>query len=1219
MSILGNYGKVNVLLRLCLVLSVAMAGILCRAVELTDFREPHPWNPRRWHVNAGTFADGTWTLDFANRPHADLMSSIDIPVSPKRFFVDVEADAEAAGTRLTIWTVSGGWVSRDFGTIAAASNGAKTVRQTFAIDADLTKDWKWASNGRTINPKWSRMPRPSRFLGFHVFRNMCRAAHPKIRFLSVRVEGWPENSAPEVRLVPPRGDEPPRQLGAYVINAATNDLSEGTLQVAVEDWDGHAAGTVTANVRNLKGGESRYVTLDLPSCPADKNYCRYRSAWLEDGVRKAGVLPFETSWTRPVTSEGTRDLRPELPWGMNLVLARNQPFDCFSGYEPAFDEAAFARMEQKAELARKAGVKWDRFEIQPPFLRPTKDQWNWELYDRIVDVLNRNGISGFGLVCGFPKWVKPYTEEAYRVYCETLQAIVRRYRGKMHGWEIWNEPNIHFWTGPKEEYFKLQDRAFGAVREVDPTVPVIGLSAASTPEMYDFAKKFFASGARYTEISVHTYRTGFNEGAFLDELKMLSDMGKGTRLWISEMGWTTGGNVMQTADEHAQAAYLARVYLAVAGSPHAAVMNWYDFVDDGFNFNYSEENFGILRRDLTPKPAYRAMAQIGNLFTQGKPALRKVPLAAGFALWTFTMDGKSVVWTDCERSVRAKVVLSGEAEVSNLMGEPLGRTNGAAVYSLDGEHPLFFSREVTSVEQVKPPLKSGDIRVVSLEAVGSAGQARPYLRALPPTGADVPTKLKVRLESSLPSAISPELKVTVRDWDGRVVADFVSVAKDLRSGERRIVEIDLPKLPADRNYFQFLVRNDLVESETSWTRPLADEGTRDLRPDLPWGMNVCVYRNADPTCFGPAASDDEASPAGWQRMEERAALARRCGIKWVRMEVSVKRIRPDRDTWDWEFTDRMVDALHRNGISIFGDLMWFPKWTKWFTGEAYGEYFKVVRAAAQRYRGKVLGWEIWNEPNIHFWKGTQFEYFNLITQSFYRIREVDEDVPVIGLSLSGVDVDYARAFSGRWWERFTDFSFHTYRAELDEDLFLDDIRKMSAAGKECPVWLSEMGWSTGGQAMQTCGEHDQASRLAREYMTAAGSGRVRAVCAYGFVDDGFNADYSEDRFGILRRDLTPKPSYRALASVFHAFTSGKGKLEKHLLDGGIKLWIFRMGDRAAAWTDSATPVSVTFRADGPVKAVNLMGEPLAEGSGAVTVSLDISHPVLFTGAVFLVE
>lgn len=1488
-----------------LFLATIHAFVAGGAVELTDFQEPHPWNQRRWYVNSGTFVDGEWIPDFAMHPHGDLLNSIDIPVSPIRFILEIEANAESAGAQLSIWTVSGAWVSKDVGTISAPTNGAQTIRQVFEIDADLSKDWKWVSNGKQISPKWKRMPRPSRFLGFHMFKGGCKVSKPKIRFVSFRVEGWPEDSAPAIRVMPPSGGEPPRQIAIHAINASMNALPTGTLEVVVEDWDGHRIGKASTSIVDLRGGESRFVQLEAPTYPSGKNYFRYHATWMEDDIQKVGVPPSETSWTRPITYEGTRDHCPELPWGMNLVLSRNQALDRFNGYDPEFTEEAYARMLQKAELARKAGIKWDRFEISPRDLRPTRDEWNWELYDRLVTALSTNGISGFGLVCGFPKWVKPYTEESYVAYCDTLKAIVRRYRGRVHGWEIWNEPNIHFWTGPEDDYFKLVDRAYATIRQVDDKVEVIGLSAASMPDMQQFVERFAKSGARHTGMSVHTYRERFNEGEFLADLKRMSETDGGRRLWISEMGWTTGGRAMQRADEHRQASCLARVSLATAGSPHAAVMNWYDFVDDGFNFNYSEENFGVLRRDLTPKPSYRALSEIGNRFTKGKPELRKVPLAKDYAIWIFNMGGSGAVWTDCDTPRNVVVTTADNTSAFNLMGERIATSQKEFLLSLDGEHPVLFDGTIVDAEVVQRQVSAGEFRMdfdfsdgktngvehrlepekstdlawaksvtfeadapegvklmvqvqdasgqgvvvdlpvlspgrhrytadftrctrhwfgaddgfphyplsylrfhvealrrnvkggpfgsvifsdptfavwteseraclpgkieqdcapivlstfdepsswnprrwkphgceftngvvtvdfaahqnaeivtgfhipivprkflltveapaeaagtrfglmptwntggtlhgifgrlakpadgattirqtleltgdmtntiwsgaggsakfnrkvlpypsrvwgitiakgdaprktfpfrlVSLEAIGPAGRARPYVRALPPKGDVAPRRLSVLLVNGQAETISQPLLVAISDWEGASVAKASTVVADLLSGETRRVEIELPELPSDRNYFRFNVQAGLMATETSWTRPLEGEGSCELRPDLPWGMNVCVYRNANPTCFGHAAADEDASPEGWRRMEERAGLARACGVKWDRMEVSVKRIRPDRDTWDWTFTDRMVDILTRNGISIYGDVMWFPRWTEGFTGSAYGEYFQVVREAAKRYRGRIRGWEIWNEPNIHYWRGQKTEYFNLITQSYYRIREEDPDAAVIALSLCGADLGYVKEFTGRWWERFTDISFHPYRAVPDESLFLKDLYRMSAAGNSRPLWLSEIGWATGGMAMQTCSEHEQASRLVRMYLTAAGSRCVRVINGYDFVDDGFNSDYSEDSFGVLRRDLSPKPAFRALGLLFRTLTSGKGSLERHVLRAGSLLWIFRMGNHAVVWTDSVDRTRVRLQAPIGVEVTNLMGERLLTVQDKCELDLDADHPVVFS-------
>src|SRR5262249_39175387 len=54
-----------------------------------------------------------------------------------------------------------------------------------------------------------------------------------------------------------------------------------------------------------------------------------------------------------------------------------------------------------------------------------------------------------------------------------------------------------------------------------------------------------------------------------------------------------------------QAAYLVRMQLAnlLDGVPLSI---WYDWKDDGPDPKEREHNFGIVARDLTPKPAYRA-------------------------------------------------------------------------------------------------------------------------------------------------------------------------------------------------------------------------------------------------------------------------------------------------------------------------------------------------------------------------------------------------------------------------------------------------------------------------------------------------------------------------------------------------------------------------------------------------------------------------------------
>ena len=45
-------------------------------------------------------------------------------------------------------------------------------------------------------------------------------------------------------------------------------------------------------------------------------------------------------------------------------------------------------------------------------------------------------------------------------------------------WEVWNEPNIGYWHGTPEEFYKLHDYAIAAVRRALPTARVGGPDVA---------------------------------------------------------------------------------------------------------------------------------------------------------------------------------------------------------------------------------------------------------------------------------------------------------------------------------------------------------------------------------------------------------------------------------------------------------------------------------------------------------------------------------------------------------------------------------------------------------------------------------------------------------------------------------------------------------------------------------------------------------------------
>jgi xylan 1,4-beta-xylosidase len=119
--------------------------------------------------------------------------------------------------------------------------------------------------------------------------------------------------------------------------------------------------------------------------------------------------------------------------------------------------------------------------------------YNFTYLDRVMDSYLENGIRPF-LELGFmPEKLKTGEQtvfywkgnvtppSSYEKWAElitvTLNHLIDRYgREEVITWpvEVWNEPNIPFWAGTMEEYFKLYEYSAAAVKKTDPRIQVGG-------------------------------------------------------------------------------------------------------------------------------------------------------------------------------------------------------------------------------------------------------------------------------------------------------------------------------------------------------------------------------------------------------------------------------------------------------------------------------------------------------------------------------------------------------------------------------------------------------------------------------------------------------------------------------------------------------------------------------------------------------------------------
>ena len=611
------------------------------------------------------FANGVIDLDFSSRPVVSLFKEIPFWGSVEELQLAVEAPAEAAGLEIELEARCTGQ-ERSLSprlVVRPAEPGRSCVFQTFALSAPYAPDWR-TGDGRP--PK--RVSTSLRIGAIYIHKGKCKAKRTELRLARLEATVRGAVSRPVLLADPPTGAEPPRTLSVGLLALDGKPVARA-VRVELSDWEGHSLGTVETGLPPPDATGRSRAEVALPHVPDGLNFVSYACTAHLAGRSSLTVKPYVTSWTRPVAAQpASAAKRPDLPWGIGAYIYRSGDFTAFGpGYGHTEDAAAFARMERRAALAAAAGFRWVRADVEPYRVWRGQGKYDFSFCDRMLEILERHGLSVCGgLSASDLAGFKRYTPAYYEQYAQVAQAYVRRYRGRISDWEVWNEPNIGFWKGPKEDYPKLVDLVYDAVKAADPSARIVAGSMAGIGlEFLDMCRK---AEMKFDTLSIHPYRGNPHERQLLADYASVTNRSRGAKLYLTEFGWPTGVG-MNTYSEIQQAAYYARCYLASAGSGLVHSAYGYNLLDDGFNIVERENNFGIVRRDFTPKPAYRALAKVCRTFTEGRPSLEPVACANGVTAWIFRMGGQAAIWADAD--IWLEVKTDGPARFTNLMDERL--------------------------------------------------------------------------------------------------------------------------------------------------------------------------------------------------------------------------------------------------------------------------------------------------------------------------------------------------------------------------------------------------------------------------------------------------------------------------------------------------------------------------------------------------------------------
>jgi xylan 1,4-beta-xylosidase len=348
-----------------------------------------------------------------------------------------------------------------------------------------------------------------------------------------------------------------------------------------------------------------------------------------------------------------------------------------------------------------------------------KGAYNFSYVDQIYDGLLANNVRPFVELSFMPKdlaasqtphafWYKPLPNppKSYNAWGELIgrfaRHLVDRYGiDEVSQWyfEVWNEPNIDFWTGnPKQStYFQLYDAAVKALKSVSPRLRVGGPSTAQAAWVDAMIAHAVQANVPLDFVSTHVYANDSPQDVFgtpgpinrfdmvARSVKKVYDQVKVSARPNLPIIWSeynaSYANEPPVTDAAFMGPWLANNIRLCDGMQ--TMMSYWTFSDvfeeQGVIKTPFYGGFGLLAERGIPKPAFHAFQLLHRLGTQ------RIPVDTPWILATRRDDGALVIaaWNysapeDAGKPMNARIQFrgahGGQARITTigpLQGSPL--------------------------------------------------------------------------------------------------------------------------------------------------------------------------------------------------------------------------------------------------------------------------------------------------------------------------------------------------------------------------------------------------------------------------------------------------------------------------------------------------------------------------------------------------------------------
>ncbi|HEX3997499.1 MAG TPA: hypothetical protein VHX65_03000 [Pirellulales bacterium] len=419
----------------------------------------------------------------------------------------------------------------------------------------------------------------------------------------------------------------------------------------------------------------------------------------------------------------------------------------------------------------------------------------------------------------------------------------------------------------------------------------------------------------------------------------------------------------------------------------------------------------------------------------------------------------------------------------------------------------------------------------------------------------------------------------------------------------------------------------------------ADEPARFPGPTIPDGLGVNIHFTA------PRPGELEMLAAG--------------GFRVVRMDFGWAGIERKLGAYDFSAYDRLLDALDRHRIRAmlildYGNPLYDGGLAP-HTDAGRAAFVRWAVASITHFRGRGVVWEMWNEPNIFFWKPKPdaAAYAALAVAVGKAIRQTPAIARelYVGPAMSTIDLKFLetclRGGCLKYWDAV---SVHPYRQDEptigwkaahetdkvefnhagDPERVLADyakmralIRKYAPSTEPIPILSGEWGYAAGAGARGGWRAYDterQAEMLARQWLVNLSAGIPISIW-YDWHDDGTNPAEPEHHFGTVGHEYhasqtpvyQPKPAYFAAQTLTK--TLAGYQFERIIKQGEANDYVlqFRSGDRRAwaAWTIREPKRSLLPVPAGRYTIISHLGKQSDAVADAAGLSIELSAAVQY--------